>query len=658
MTEVDGQTEHSGTGQVVVYRGDSDYVAPDRDQIISWMREHAIVLAGALLVAVQVVWRAQFLSGMFFRQDDFHVLDFAIERSFSWSYLTFNGAGHLIIGPRAVAWPLARTSLYNWGLDSGLILVLLACAGLAALRLLRTLFGDHPTILLPLAVYLFSPLALPVLGEWSAALEAVPLQIAIFMALNAHVNYIRTDRRQHLVAAVAWVAVGMIFFEKGLVLPPLLFAVTSAFLVNSRSWLAGMRLSLTRFRQAWVCYGILMVVYGALLESSFHTSHVQPTAPKSISAMLTFGWTLVSKTLLPGAIGGPWRWFPPGGSYALAAPPGALAYLALLLAAVIVTASIWRRPIAWRSWAILAGWVIAADMVPVLIGRLDYLSPQLLGMDTRYLADAAPIIAICLGLAFLPLADGRSGAAEASDRYHWTDAHSQAWRTAAAALTGVFAVSSIWSAQAYQSATTGAVASSYIANATRALELAPRGTPVVDSIVPPQFDTGLTGNYVMASEVVGDMERGSSAGKLGWVTVPHGTIDNLMTFGNDGRLHLAAVYGTSSARSATKGGCWPDRRGRIVVRFTQPSPVYTTMLRIGYIWGAAQPAFVLVQYGTTVQGVQLIHGLHSAYIPVTGSATSIVISDLGSAGVCIGDAEAGLIEAGLGGQVIPPTESH
>src|SRR5215471_11795597 len=144
-----------------------------------------------------------------------------------------------MIGPRAIAWLLVRASLYDWKLASGVVLVLQACASLAALRVLRTLFGNRPVILLPLAVYLLTPLTIAGLGWMTAALESVPLQLATFMAINAHVCYVRSGHLRHLAAAAGWVAFGLAFFEKALVLPLLLLAITAAFFAGDTSLLAG-----------------------------------------------------------------------------------------------------------------------------------------------------------------------------------------------------------------------------------------------------------------------------------------------------------------------------------------------------------------------------------------------------------------------------------
>src|SRR5262249_7060314 len=167
----------------------------DVQAFLAWLQRHQVALGGFVLIAAQLAWKAQILSHLYFTQDDFYNLDLASQSPLSWHYLTYVGIGHLMIGPRAIIWAVARISLYDWGLAASVVIVLQACSSLAALRLLRTLFGPRPVILIPLLVYLISPLAVPDLGWWSAALESVTLQLAIFMALNAHVLYLRTGRR-------------------------------------------------------------------------------------------------------------------------------------------------------------------------------------------------------------------------------------------------------------------------------------------------------------------------------------------------------------------------------------------------------------------------------------------------------------------------------
>jgi hypothetical protein len=618
-----------------------------------WLQRRRPVLLGAiLLVAVQLIWLAQFLRHMYFFRDDFVNMDLAIESPFSWHYLTYVGSGHLMIGERGIIWLLVRMSFYNWTLASAVILILVAATGAAAFRLLRRLFGERPAILIPLAMFLLTPLSVAGLGWWTAALELVPLELATFMTVNAHVLYVRTGRWRHLAAAVAWVAIGLLANEGALVLPIVLFGITGAYMSGRGSWLSGAMRSAWHFRRIWVLYVALMTGYGVVLAMALSRSTMQPKAPRSLQDVVTFAWGLLKDSLLPGIVGGPWQWYPlQDHRYALASAPQQLQWLALAAAVAIIVASVWRRKAAWRAWAILACWVVLADMVPVIVGRLSWY-PTLRALDTLYVADAMPILAVCVGLAFLPLANEQTGAAGPSvgTQAPWTDAiqagRNQVLRSAAAALVAVFVVGSVISVQAYESATSGGRAAAYISNASAAIHLAPRGTLVADGPVPPDI-----GYFVRTSSVIGDIVPG----KLTWIKNPAGTLTGLRMFASDGRLYPAWIRGASSGRPRAPHACWPVRHGRVIIRFWRSPPYLTTLLRIGYLWESRGTGYITVKYGKVERVLALKHGLNSGFLPVRGIADSIVVSGLDAAKVCVGDVEVGNLSPALAGPSLPET---
>src|SRR5205807_1194400 len=82
---------------------------------------------------------------------------------------------------------------------AGWLVAMRALAGLALLRALRTLFGNRMALLLPLAVFLFTPIALTDLSWWAVGCQAVPVQLALAMAVDQHVRYIRTGRIRNVV---------------------------------------------------------------------------------------------------------------------------------------------------------------------------------------------------------------------------------------------------------------------------------------------------------------------------------------------------------------------------------------------------------------------------------------------------------------------------
>jgi hypothetical protein len=625
------------------------------------VQRHFVVLCGLLLIVVQLAWKASFLAHENFRQDDFFLIDLANRSRFGWAYLTYTGSGqyvgtdHLIIGPKALVWVVARVWGYNWGVASAISLVLLAATSVAGLRLLRTLFGNRPAILIPLAVYVFTPLTLADFGWWASAIESVPLQLATFMALTSHVLYVRTGRTLHMVAASIWVAVGLLCFEKGLLLPLLLFGVTSAFLTEGRTWLAGIFLAARRYWRAWVIYAAMMIAYAVLLTHSLAGARVPKAA--TVSQTLSFVEVFVKDNFIAGALGGPWTWFPtPDRSYALAAPPTVLTWLALVIAVIAIVVSVLRSKKAVRAWVILAGWLVG-DMIPVIVARLSDWPPAVLALETRYAADAAPVLAICLGLAYWPVTGQQAQAAGKSQHGHQRPVEpppiAGVGRPLAAGLAVLLLVGAVWSGVGYEHATSGASAATYLSNARLALGQAPAGLVVLDGPVPNPV-INLFGSVTETSAVLGVLERGSAANKLRWTVSPEGTVDNLMMFGPDGKLHLALVYGASTTALPSRDlGCWPVHQGRIVANFGGAAPVHTTILRLGYIWRPPVPGTITVGYGRQYFRLPVRPGLHTAYLHVTGTASAVVVTGFAGSDVCLGNAEAGNLGIATAGPTYP-----
>lgn len=621
----------------------------------TWIRQHSVLIAGLAIITGEIIWKAQFLSRGFFSQDDYVYLDKAIKSPFNWHYLSLVGAGHFFPGLRAVIWVLARGGLYDWGLDAGVALALVALASLAALRLLRTLFGDRPAILIPLVIYALIPLTVPDLGWWLCAMESLPFQLAIFMTLSAHVRYVRTGSRGSLFAAIAWLVIGLLFFEKAIVLAPLLFVITAGFLMGPGNWLGRAFATLRRHWRAWFMYAAITAGYIVVFFVALRASGQQPHAPSSLSDAGRFAWTITKDTLTTGALGGPWRWLPLADQqYALAAPPTAMVVFAGLVAVAVLGVSIGRRFVAWRAWAILVFWVVCADMLPIIFGRLLSGLQTVLGLETRYLADAACVLAICVGLAFLPVAG--TSEAEADERERAAGGHrvsaatayQQNLRYAASALVAIFVVSSIWSVHTYENSTPGGpAAKTYFANAKRAVQLARPGTIVLDQYMPQRYVEGLFGKQeAVESTVIGDLEQGKLAGKFRWIAQPRGAIDGMYIFGADGKLYPSVIVGDYSAHRSGAGfkACWPERKGRVVVRFQNATSVYDWMLHLEYIWGSSAGT-VTVWYGGVQRQLGLQPGVHNGYLSVNGVVTSFKVVGLGQNHLCITGAEAGQLVA-------------
>jgi hypothetical protein len=367
--------------------------------------------------------------------------------------------------------------------------------------------------------------------------------------------------------------------------------------------------------------------------------------------VFAFASTLLRDTFVPGAFGGPWRWFAAAG-YALASPPAALADMTWLLAAAVVIASVWHRPIAWRAWAILAGWLVIVDMVPVLLGRAFILPGALLGAETRYVWDAVGILALCLGLAFLPVTAQRP-AQPTGERPVQRGRLLVGWPVlvATASVLTAIVIGSIWSLHSYEADTTSAAGKSYIATARIALAEAPRGTVIVDDSVPQDVTGGLfVGPVAEASNLLAPIATGPPQGRPLFVAEPDGTFDHLMEFDGWGRLVPSVVSGAASKPLTGHRSCWPERNGTVVIQLRSLITNPTTV-RLGYLAGSA--AQVLVEFGGSTIPYNVQQGLNAAFFPVQGSGSTITVVPISGNLPCIGDAEAGVLLPSGAGPSIP-----
>lgn len=674
---------------------------PEPRDAAGWARDNGVTLGAVTLIVIQLLWMGTLLARSYFRQDDYFNFDRALSSGLTWKYLMLLSAGHMAPLGFGISWVLARLALYNWPLICIVILALVAAACVALLRVLRTLFGDRPAILIPLAVYLFCPLALAAVDWWSVAVQTLPLELSIFMAVDAHVRYLRGGRMRTAVAAAGWLLLGMATAQKGAVTPLLLFALTSAFFVEGR-WIAAASVALRRYWRAWVLYGVLLAGYCALFFSRLPSSTTPATAPGPVGRVISFVSTLVGTTMVPGALGGPWHWAVIGDGYAQASPPAALQQLSWGLALLIVLASCIYRVRAWRAWAIIAGWIAAADVIPVVIGRLGAEQPALLGLQARYVTDAVSVLALCLGFAFLPLAGdeggyrfrrpawaspgagtpasgtpgisapgaGTPGTAGAPDDRAPDDGGvpddgapgsaapvlrplPPAARNATLVLLALFLAGSFWSLQALEGITNTRAARSYIATARIAVAKAPRGALIVDGPTPAfimdPYLFYLTG---YTSRVIGAMARAYPAKHLTWTTSPHGGITRtVMIFDAQGRLRPAALAGVASGPPRGRR-CWKLTGAGTPIPLPRSLFRWSWTLRLNY----SGPATLLtVSFGGNQAQAALPAGTHAVYVPLAaGSGKAVTVTQPSPApSQCLSGVTVGTWHAVPSGRPIP-----
>jgi hypothetical protein len=418
-----------------------------------------------------------------------------------------------------------------------------------------------------------------------------------------------------------------------------------------------------RWWRVWAGYVLLLAVYVVILVTSGLSTMGTTLVPPSADQIRTFVWHLLSQNAGPGMLGGPWQWLPNGNTgIAFAAPPTLLMWLSLVVLGGLIVAMVATRRKSWRAWALLAGWLVLADILPVVVGRLvPQFSAALLGTETRYTSDSAVILAIAACLAWLPVltTEGRDTAAPAEDRTDQAPARprryfGRRWQIAAIDLTALFLVGTIWSVQQLVDVsggpTSGAAGRAYLANARQALTQTPAGTVIVNSLLPDNIMSSVFfAHYSDTQTVLGPLSgRGR---QVTWQRAPAGYYSELKIFGTDGRLYPVLVAGTST-KPLPLGGCSPYKKGPLVLSFPAATPPGTAYLEIGYLAGVASAGqTVTVRYGSMSRPMVLHAGLSVDFMPISGSAGTVTIEDP-LPGLCVSNALAGVLQGGVG-PVIP-----
>ncbi|MBB6350838.1 hypothetical protein ACWGH8_02940 [Nonomuraea muscovyensis] len=584
-----------------------------------------IVLAAAIvMIVVQLVWKFDLVRRTYFRQDDFTFIARGLERELTWDYLMRVDYGHLMPGPFAVHWAMGRLGVYNDVLAHAITIGLQAAAGLALLWLLKLLFGARPAILVPLALYLLTPLTTSSLSWWAVVIETLPYQIALPMALGSQVLYARTGRFRHALATVAWAVLGMVFYVKAPFILVLAFLLTLGWLPRARR------------RPAWLLYLAVIAVYAAVFFRQLFTSvqltndTVRPALPDPAVAA-SFAWRLLSGSFVPAALGGPWRWHPITEDYALAATPPPLMWAALGVAAVAVAVSLAYRRRAWLAWLTLLAYFVLADVVPVMIGRVVQLGPDLGGMELRYVSSSAVVLAVVVGLAFIPVQGEerpwlRPPATPPLLRHAWIP------------LAAVVAAGSVWSVAAYTRLPLGEHVKSYVETGRLALQRAPARAVILDAHVPnrvvePQFFY----DYARVSKVLGPLAPERPGDPVRWARRLTGTLTNPLAFDTEGRLRPVEIQGLTIPQ---RGGCTPvSGRG---VRFPLPLPMphREWTVQIGYLNPAATR--LAVELGGGLELVPAGKDFGWTFATVTGSGAEVTLRTVDGRTACVGEIKVGV----------------
>ncbi|MET8310450.1 hypothetical protein [Micromonospora sp. NPDC005173] len=587
-----------------------------------WLRADRVRAVAVALIVVSVAWRAGLATRGWFSQDEFVIAAQVLDTRLDADYLlrTFNN--HLMPGGLLVAWAMVRAAgfvSWPWVL---LLAVGQAAVGIALYRLLRDLLRPGWGLLIPLCLYIFSPLTLEVSSLWLVGLLVLPVQLALVLAVAAHVRYVRTGRLRHLVVVALWVVFGLLFDTKALLIVPLLFLLSVFLFTSGGAW----RSLVTAIRRHWPAWLVLSVLSGAYLAFYLTRPARELDEPTSVGQVLTFLGDLVGDTVVPGLLGGPWRWTYAGDGPPLVNPYDIAKWLSWAVLVTLIVVTVRRRPSAGRAWLLLAcylGLVAALFAVTRLGGPLG----PLVGVIPRYVADVALVAAICVGAALLGTKD-----ANEDDVAAWPvptllrePGAFAVGLVSMIVLLATIGVGTLWSTARFGDNWSTKNGRDYLATAQAELAAAPPGTVFLDSTVPDRVVAGYFWPDNLQSHFFRPADRRPT-----FVT----QAEQPSMFDENGRIRPVVVQG----RKVLPGPV-PDC-GHLV-ESGRPARIpldgyleeWPYVVHFGYLSSGDSTA--LVRLGDATQEVTLRRGLNEVFFLLEGAGSAVEVAIQGPAvGLC------------------------
>lgn len=370
-------------------------------QLISlrwWKAENRWVIGTAILtVLAQMAFRSWLAFHAWFQYDDLSFISRVSKGALTWHMLFDSHNSHLMPAGFLVTWVNNTLAPWTYWPFAAEMMVLQLASSIGAIVFLVSAFGRRPGILPPLAIFLFTVFTHSADLWWAVGVNQLPTLAVMFWGAWTHLTYLRTGRRRWAIATIALTIVALAFQERAL----LLFVVYAFFAL---AYFAHGDV-IERCREVGKRYLFGVILYAALGASylalyattalSFDpgTSQDQPLIPL-ITEMGVFA-------VVPGLFGGPLRWAFADAGLGTAEPTQIMAWGSVAILAYLGYHVASTRTKAKRVWW-LFGAMLGCQILLVAASRSFIVGPQI-GRAFRYTTEMAPIAAMVLALAVLPL---------------------------------------------------------------------------------------------------------------------------------------------------------------------------------------------------------------------------------------------------------------
>jgi hypothetical protein len=571
------------------------------DRLRRWFSRDPVSAAAFGLIVLAVALRAWIAARGFLILDDFMLASQAMESDLSLGHLLGSvNDSHVMPGGMLIIWLVTRVfGLAHWPYVV-LLAIGYAALGVAFHRLLRSMLRPGWGQLVPLALLLFSPLTLEATSMALTGLTVVPMLLAMVLAMSAQVRYARTGRVRHLVTLGLWMFFGLLFFEKSLLIAPLIFLFTALLFTT------GLIDALRRFAAVWlvlagVSLGYLMI-YTSVLGSSAQE-------PNTLGTVLTFWRQLIGHTLVPGLFGGPWQWLPSDDVAPLTEPGAVPRWLSWAAAAAVVVITVRARRTAIRAWLFLLGYVLLVCGLFTLTRLSSDFAPWV-GLAPRYVCDVVVVAAVSLGVALKGLVD------DPAPRPSLALLRGQVTTAIVVVIAGLV-LSTAWSTIGFGDLWSVKNGRDFLRTAEAELARAPAGTVFLDRPVPEHVQSPLFHPYHLYSRFFLPADRKPTIVD---------EAENPSVFDNSGRIRPAWVQG-SNIRPGADPYCKGHKiLGGGAVRLPLERAVLNSRwaVRIGYLSSGESTA--VLRLGYSVRSFTVKPGLHQMYFVMYGGSDAVELT--------------------------------
>lgn len=521
-------------------------------------------------------------------------------------------------------------------------IVLMAAIDAVVFALLRELFTLRPAIVLPFAVFLFTPLTLPSFLWWAAALNQLPQQLAMASAFLLHARYLRTGRLRSGLGGVACVVGGLAFSEKTILVIPLLAGFTLLF-CGDGGLLHRIRSELGNHLKVWLPYAVLGLAFLTYYVLAVPTpARAKPT----VANLLPLGANVAGHAVFPALLGGPWTWLGINSNGAVANPNSALLWAVLLAVVALASITIARTRYAIRGWALGLAYLLV-NVVLLGVSRASVVG-ALIGSEMRYSTDLALVLVVSISLTMLPLSTGLADPAairatggqylsirDQVGNHELVMLAPRSWRSQlGVAAVCLLVASSVVSSLAFEKIWAHNDAKPYFAQVRHDLTKAHSQLTLADVQVPDQVVWTLVYPWNTTKELFAGLTPHPRFLALGQST------SALYVPDDSGALRAAAVTGSVNAPGPETGCGWRVTSAGRTIPLRTPTAAWTWTVRVGFL--ATHASRATVTAGRTTVDVSIKAGLNVVYFLSVGVVSGVRISGLATnTALCTDDIQVG-----------------